>query len=98
MRSKGPYAFVCRAVWRRYKPAYTWIVTNKVAFNDKSDGIPYYDRYVSRLNIPLHCSLVKAKGDSNYETIINNAYQIAKFVERNTNLKMTELAADFIRD
>ena len=50
------------------------------------------------MNIPLHCSLVKAKGDSNYETIINNAYQIAKFVERNTNLKMTELAADFIRD
>ena len=98
VRSKGPYAFVCRAVWRRHKPAYTWIITNKVGFNEANSKVHYTDRYVTRLNLPMHCSLVKAKGDKNYGQIIESTERIAKFVERNTNIKMSELACDFIRD
>lgn len=46
----------------------------------------------------MHCSIVKAKGEQQYETIISSTRDIAVFMERNTNLKMTELAADFIKD
>lgn len=63
VRCKGPYAFVCRAVWRRFKPSYTWVITNKVGFNETESGISHYDRYITRVNNPMHCSIVKAKGD-----------------------------------
>ena len=56
------------------------------------------ERYITRVNIPMHCSIVKAKGDLNYEKIVVDTKNIAKFVEKNTNLKMGELAADYIRD
>jgi hypothetical protein len=63
VRPIGPYAFVCRCVWRKHKPPYTWVITNKVAFKDDSSGLTHYDRYVTRVNLPMHCSLVKAKGE-----------------------------------
>eukprot|EP00347_Sterkiella_histriomuscorum_P010413 403376398 len=98
VRCKGPYAFVCRAVWRRHKPAYTWVITNKVKFTDVEQCSNYLDRYVTKANNTLHCSFVKAKGDQNYQQIVESTQRIAMFVERNTNLKMSELAADFIKD
>lgn len=32
-------------------------------FNDKESGEPYFDRYVTKVNKPMHCTIVKAKGD-----------------------------------
>ena len=101
VRCKGPYAFVCRAVWRKYKPGYTWIITNKVTFNGKEPGeedVAFTDRYVTKVSKTLHCSIVKAKGDQNYDCIINSCKELARFIEKNTNIKFTELACDFIRD
>jgi hypothetical protein len=68
---------VCRAVWRRLKPGYTWVITNKVLFNDNDSGVNYNDRFVTKANIPMHCSIVKAKGDQNYETIVDYSKRIA---------------------
>ena len=70
VRCKGPYAFVCRVVWRRHKPSYTWVITNKVMFNDKDTNPNFMERYITRVNLPMHCSIVKAKGDLNYEKIV----------------------------
>jgi hypothetical protein len=47
---------------------------------------------------PLHCSIIKGEGDKNYLDIIDSCRQIAQFVERNTNIKMSEIVGDFIRD
>ena len=66
VRSKGPYAFVCRAVYRRNKTSYTWVITNKMKYKEQSDKIPYFERYVTKINNPMHCTIVKSKGDSQY--------------------------------
>lgn len=102
IRPKGPNAFVARVCWRRQKPPYTWMITNKVTFREQEKG-PYKnctenERFATHPSIPLHCSLIKAEGDKNYKEIIEKTEEIAKFIERNTNLKMEELATDFIRD
>ncbi len=35
IKCRGPKAFVCRSVWRRDKPPYIYILTNKVNYHDK---------------------------------------------------------------
>ncbi len=98
VRCNGPYSFICRAVWRRYKPPHTWIITNKVQSKDETSGLIYQDRYVTRMKNNLSCSLVNSAGEDKYSQIVKYAFDIAHFVERHTNIKLTELAADFIRD
>ena len=43
IKCRGPKAFVCRSVWRRNKPAYIYILTNKANFHDnvKNQNLKY---------------------------------------------------------
>ena len=34
IKPKGPKAFIVRAVWRKNKPAYSWVITNKENFTE----------------------------------------------------------------
>ena len=34
VKCKGPKAFIYRVVWRKHKPNYAWVITNKTHYND----------------------------------------------------------------
>ena len=45
-----------------------------------------------------HCSIIKSKGEEQYAELINSNYNIVTFLKKNTNIRLNELVADYIKD
>ena len=96
IKCRGPKAFVCRSVWRRNKPPYIYILTNKANYHD--DVKNQYLKYViNSKDIDSYFAFYSTSGKHLEETMlyINN---IVKFIENHSDIIFDELAGDFVKD
>ena len=96
IKCRGPKAFVCRSVWRRNKPAYIYILTNKANFHDnvKNQNLKYV---VNSREPSSYFAFYSTSGKHLEETMyyMNN---IVKFIEGHSDIEFSELAGDFLKD
>src|SRR5262249_6261324 len=62
VKSKGPNAFICRAIWRKNKPPTCFVITNKTSFFDSNPKLDEHDKYLTNIKKPLSSSIVHSKG------------------------------------
>ena len=96
IKCRGPKAFVCRSVWRRDKPPYIYILTNKANYHD--DVKNQYIKYViNSKDIDSYFAFYSTSGKHLEETLfyMNN---IVKFIENHSDIIFDELAGDFVKD
>ena len=96
IKCRGPKAFVCRSVWRRNKPPYIYILTNKANYHD--DVKNQYLKYViNSKDIDSFFAFYSTSGKHLEETMfyMNN---IVKFIENHSDIIFDELAGDFVKD
>ena len=96
IKCRGPKAFVCRSVWRRNKPPYIYILTNKANYHD--DVKNQYLKYViNSKDIDSYFAFYSTSGKHLEETMLymNN---IVKFIENHSDIIFDELAGDFVKD
>ena len=96
IKCRGPKAFVCRSVWRRDKPPYIYILTNKANYHD--DVKNQYTKYViNSKDVDSYFAFYSTSGKHLEETMfyMNN---IVKFIENHSDIIFDELAGDFVKD
>ena len=96
IKCRGPKAFVCRSVWRRDKPPYIYILTNKANYHD--DVKNQYLKYViNSKDLDSYFAFYSTSGKHLDETMfyMNN---IVKFIENHSDIIFDELAGDFVKD
>ena len=96
IKCRGPKAFICRSVWRRNKPAYIYILTNKANYHDnlKNQNFKYV---VNSKEQNSYFAFYSTSGKHLEETIyyMNN---IVKYIEGHSDIEFDELAGDFVKD
>lgn len=95
VKCRGPKAFICRSVWRRDKPSYVYILTNKSSYNDTStDNMTKFvinSKSVNSYHV-FHSSCGRHFEETNY--YMNN---IVKFIEFHSDIVFEELVGDFVK-
>ena len=96
IKCRGPKAFVCRSVWRRDKPPYLYILTNKANYHDevRNQNLKYV---VNSRETSSYSAFYSTSGKHLEETMfyMNN---IVKFIENHSDIILDELAGDFVKD
>ena len=96
IKCRGPKAFVCRSVWRRDKPPYIYILTNKANYHDevKNQNLKYV---INSKEVNSYSAFYSTSGKHLEETMfyMNN---IVKFIENHSDIVFDELAGDFLKD
>jgi len=96
IKCRGPKAFVCRSVWRRDKPPYIYILTNRANYHDdvKNQNLKYV---VNSKETNSYFAFYSTSGKHLEETMfyMNN---IVKFIENHSDIILDELAGDFVKD
>jgi len=96
IKCRGPKAFVCRSVWRRDKPPYIYILTNRANYHDevKNQNLKYV---VNSKETNSYFAFYSTSGKHLEETLfyMNN---IVKFIENHSDIILDELAGDFVKD
>lgn len=49
VKSKGPNAFITRAVWKKNKPPSCYVITNKTSYFDTSSGVDEHGKYITNV-------------------------------------------------
>ena len=96
IKCRGPKAFVCRSVWRRDKPPYIYILTNKANYHDDIKN-QYLKYVINSKDIDSYFAFYSTSGKHLEETMfyMNN---IVKFIENHSDIIFDELAGDFVKD
>lgn len=96
VKCRGPKAFICRSVWKKDKPSYIYILTNKANFHDdeKNQNLKFV---VNPKNKNSYFPLYSTSGKHLEETkkYMDN---IVKFIEGHTDIIFDELVGDFLKD
>ena len=96
IKCRGPKAFVCRSVWRRDKPPYLYILTNKANYHDevKNQNL----KYVVNSRETSSYSAFYSKSGKHLEETMFYMNNIVKFIENHSDIILDELAGDFVKD
>ena len=96
IKCRGPKAFVCRSVWRRDKPPYIYILTNKANYHDDIKN-QYLKYVINSKDEDSYFAFYSTSGKHLEETMfyMNN---IVKFIENHSDIIFDELAGDFVKD
>ena len=96
IKCRGPKAFVCRSVWRRNKPSYIYILTNKANYHDEVKN-QYLKYVINSKETNSYYAFYSTSGKHLEETMfyMNN---IVKFIENHSDIIFDELAGDFVKD
>ena len=96
IKCRGPKAFVCRSVWRRDKPPYIYILTNKANYHDDIKN-QYLKYVINSKEVDSYFAFYSTSGKHLEETMfyMNN---IVKFIENHSDIIFDELAGDFLKD
>ena len=96
IKCRGPKAFVCRSVWRRDKPPYIYILTNKANYHDEVKN-QYLKYVINSKETNSYFAFYSTSGKHLEETMfyMNN---IVKFIENHSDIIFDELAGDFVKD
>ena len=97
VKSKGPCAFICRSVWRRDKPPYVYMLTNKVKYLNEEIKNPYL-KFIVNSKEPDSYSIFCSSSGKHYEETMTYMNNIVKYIERHSDIIFDELAGDFIKD
>jgi hypothetical protein len=95
VKCRGPKAFICRTIWRRGKPPYIYILTNKANYNDLS-AIQENKFVVKTKAKNSYFTFYATSGKHLDETMVymNN---IVKFIETHSDIVFDELVGDFLK-
>ena len=97
VKCRGPRAFLCRSVWRREKPPYVYILTNKANYLDEDIKNQYLKFVINSKEQGSYSSFYSSSGKHLEETMayMNN---IVKFIESHSDIIFDELVGDFVKD
>ena len=97
VKCRGPRAFLCRSVWRREKPPYVYILTNKANYLDDEIKNQYLKFVINSKEQSSYSAFYSSSGKHLEETMayMNN---IVKFIESHSDIIFDELAGDFVKD
>ena len=97
VKCRGPRAFLCRSVWRRDKPPYVYILTNKANYLDDEIKNQYLKFVINSKEQNSYSAFYSSSGKHLEETMtyMNN---IVKFIEGHSDIIFDELAGDFVKD
>ena len=97
VKCRGPRAFLCRSVWRRDKPPYVYILTNKANYLDDEIKNQYLKFVINSKDQNSYSAFYSSSGKHLEETMgyMNN---IVKFIEGHSDIIFDELAGDFVKD
>ena len=97
VKCRGPRAFLCRSVWRRDKPPYVYILTNKANYLDDEIKNQYLKYVINSKEQGSYSAFYSSSGKHLEETMayMNN---IVKFIEGHSDIVFDELAGDFVKD
>ena len=97
VKCRGPRAFLCRSVWRRDKPPYVYILTNKANYLDDEVKNQYLKYVINSKEQGSYSAFYSSSGKHLEETMayMNN---IVKFIEGHSDIIFDELAGDFVKD
>ena len=97
VKCRGPKAFLCRSIWRRDKPPYVYILTNKANYLDDEVKNQYLKFVINSKDQNSYSAFYSSSGKHLEETMayMNN---IVKFIEGHSDIIFDELAGDFVKD
>ena len=97
VKCRGPRAFLCRSVWRREKPPYVYIFTNKANYLDEEVKNQYLKFVINSKEQGSYSAFYSSGGKHLEETMayMNN---IVKFIESHSDIIFDELVGDFVKD
>ena len=97
VKCRGPRAFLCRSVWRREKPPYVYIFTNKANYLDEEVKNQYLKFVINSKEQGSYSAFYSSSGKHLEETMayMNN---IVKFIENHSDIIFDELVGDFVKD
>lgn len=96
VKCRGPKAFICRSVWRKEKPPFIYILTNKAKYYDNVEKQDL--KYVVNSREPnSYFAFYSTSGKHLEETMIYMK-NIVKFVEAHSDIILDELVGDFLKD
>ena len=97
VKCRGPRAFLCRSVWRREKPPYVYIFTNKANYLDEEIKNQYLKFVINSREQGSYSAFYSSSGKHLEETMayMNN---IVKFIESHSDIIFDELVGDFVKD
>ena len=97
VKCRGPRAFLCRSVWRREKPPYVYIFTNKANYLDEDIKNQYLKYVINSREQGSYSAFYSSSGKHLEETMayMNN---IVRFIESHSDIIFDELAGDFVKD
>ena len=96
IKCRGPKAFVCRSVWRRDKPPYIYILTNRANYHDEVKN--QYLKYVINSREASSYSAFYSTSGKHLEETMFYMNNIVKFIENHSDIIFEELAGDFLKD
>ncbi len=96
IKCRGPKAFVCRSVWRRNKPPYIYILTNRVNYHDEIKN--QYLKYVINSKETNSYSAFYSTSGKHLEETMFYMNNIVKFIENHSDIIFDEIAGDFVKD
>ena len=97
VKCRGPRAFLCRSVWRREKPPYVYIFTNKANYLDEEVKNQYLKFVINSKEQGSYSAFYSSSGKHLEETMsyMNN---IVRFIESHSDIIFDELVGDFVKD
>ena len=96
VKCRGPKAFVCRSVWRRDKPPYIYILTNKAKYHEdiKNQNL----KFVVNSREPNSYFAFYSTSGKHLEETMKYMNNIVKYIEAHSDIVFEELAGDFVKD
>ena len=97
VKSKGPFPFINRVVWRVDKPSYAWTITSRTQFKE-TNVEDEHERFVVDTQGQFTCSIIQVQTGKNVDDCVKYIVSLVKFLEPNMALKFTEMVCDFVKD
>ena len=95
VKCRGPKAFICRTVWRRGKPPFIYILTNKSNYNDTSHSQDM--KFVIKSRSKNSYFTFYASSGKHLEETMVYMKNIVKFIESHSDILFDELVGDFLK-
>jgi hypothetical protein len=95
VKCKGPKAFICRTVWRRDKPSYSYILTNKLNYMDSTTN--NMSKFVVSSKLLNTYNVFYSTSGKHLEETLVYMNNIVKFIEVHSDIVFEELVGDFVK-
>ena len=94
IKSKGPKAYICRTIWKKNANPISWIITNKLSYNDPGD---FTNRCIASSSKKFSCNITPCTGGRFVTETLPFVMNLLSYLRNTYNIDFDEIGCDFTK-